>query len=306
MERVSPAEFEWSRESIRAMLGSALHAASGVKRKECEPVAAALENEVLLATVPAVITQAKKTAVSPDAKRGYLVLAGAVKRILSTKTGPFPDDIVAIELIRGKASEVGVVAMAMKGHPAVAAGPREQVLQMFVHTLLSADPRYQADHALALATATAIEASCYNATVRMSKELEEPPRRQWDEPAFVNLYSTRCGTINGLLDPASEACRRYGATLVGRLLSLEVDPAVLGSMSEREICPAATARERNEIARRAGQHVEEQESNLFRCPHCGERRSKYREVQRRSLDEAPDYICMCLNPACRHTFFGRS
>jgi DNA-directed RNA polymerase subunit M/transcription elongation factor TFIIS len=56
---------------------------------------------------------------------------------------------------------------------------------------------------------------------------------------------------------------------------------------------------------RAEQKVAEKESNLFRCPHCGMRRCTYLEVQRRSLDEAPDYLCRCLNPQCGRRFTGR-
>ena len=66
---------------------------------------------------------------------------------------------------------------------------------------------------------------------------------------------------------------------------------------------AAIAAERAEIASRSAQRIIEKESALFRCPHCGARRCSYIEVQRRSLDEAPDYICKCL--ACNHKVTGR-
>ena len=67
----------------------------------------------------------------------------------------------------------------------------------------------------------------------------------------------------------------------------------------------ALAAERAEIAARSAQRVVAKESAIFACPHCKERRCTYTEVQRRSLDEPPDYICVCLNERCRRQFTGR-
>ena len=80
------------------------------------------------------------------------------------------------------------------------------------------------------------------------------------------------------------------------------EPKIAAKKPVAELCPQATAVERAEIQKRAVQKVEEKVSELFRCPHCGARRSTYREVQRRGLDEPPDYLCFCQ--ACKRRFNG--
>jgi len=218
------------------------------------------------------------------------------------QVGPFPDDILGLRYLQGLVTAGDLVEASAAERPA--ADPRETARQLFVRTLMGALESYALDRELALETARDIELGCYNAAVRTSKESEDPPRRQWDSLAFVDIYGTRCGTINGLLDPDSSSCRAYGATLVRRLYEGAVSPAELGDMTAKELCPDATAVERAEIARRVVQKVQMKESSLFRCPHCGERRCTYQEVQRRSLDEAPDYLCRCIN--CNRRFTGRS
>jgi len=232
----------------------------------------------------------------------YAAAVRAVNLALGTQVGPYPDDVLGLMYLRGDLAADALVAASLKEAPPP--DPRETVRRMFVRTLMSALESYALDRELALETARDIEVSCYNAAVRTSKESEDPPRRQWDSPAFVDIYGTRCGTINGLLDPSSSACRAYGATLVTRLFDGAATPATLGDMTSKELCPQATAAERAEIDKRAVQKVQMKESTLFRCPHCNERRCTYQEVQRRSLDEAPDYLCRCLS--CNRRFTGRS
>jgi DNA-directed RNA polymerase subunit M/transcription elongation factor TFIIS len=230
----------------------------------------------------------------------YRATAQETRTALGGQVGDFPDDRLGLRLLRGAATADEAVA----GRTAAAPGPRETIRRMLVGTLMAAHARYAADRELVLETARAVEVSCYNAAVRASKGSEEPPRRQWDSPLFVDIYSTRCGAVNGLLDPASSTCRAYGATLVPRLLAGELAAEALGEMAVDQLCPQAMAAERVEITRRMGQKVAVRESNLFRCPHCSERRCTYQEVQRRSLDEAPDYLCLCLS--CNRRFTGRS
>jgi hypothetical protein len=274
------------------------------------------------------VAQALERAVyGASARQGRRAYAGALRAALLAlplQVGPFPDEVVALMCLDGRRSAEDAVEGSAAAVAAEAApDPREVIRRLFVRTLLRASEELARDREQVLEIAREIEVSCFNAAVRASKESEEPPRRQWDSPAFVDIYSTRCGTLAGLLDPASSSCRAYGATLVERLqigprpaLSDEpgggpgqgrrLFPGELGDLSEKLLCPAATAAERAEIAARSEQKVVEKESNLFRCPHCSQRRCSYREVQRRSLDEAPDYLCVCLNHSCGRRFNGRS
>jgi hypothetical protein len=246
--------------------------------------------------------RAARAAPKTPHRQFYVNTARAVIAELETQRGPYPDDILGLAYLRGSMAGEAVVAESLS--PVPPPDPRETMRRMFVRTLMAAHPGYAADRERALDHAREIEVSCYNAAVRASKESEDPPRRQWDSPAFVDIYGTRCGTINGLLDPDSSACRAYGATLAPRLHGGAIAPGALGDLTAKELCPEATAAERAEIAKRVVQKVQMKESTLFRCPHCNERRCTYREVQRRSLDEAPDYLCLCIS--CGRRFTGRS
>jgi DNA-directed RNA polymerase subunit M/transcription elongation factor TFIIS len=259
--------------------------------------AQALERAVYNSSVRSSRTNARLTH-----RRIYADTLRVVTQALGAQVGPYPDDVVAVKYVAGRQTADEAVDGALKAQNDEP-DARETIRRLFVRKLML-EPVYAHSRERALETARLIEVSCFNAAVRASRESEEPPRRQWDSPPFVDIYSTRCGTIAGLLDPTSSSCRAYGATLVQRLLAGALRPEQLGELTEKELCPQAMAAERAEIAKRSEQRVAEKESMMFRCPHCGQRRCTYREVQRRSLDEAPDYLCFCLN--CNHRFTGRS
>lgn len=181
--------------------------------------------------------------------------------------------------------------------------PREEIQKMFVRSLLKA-PEFANKTKLVNDIAKKIEVSCYNASVKISKDSEDPPRRQWDSVSFVDIYSTRCGTINNLLDSDLKSCKIYGNDLITKLHDGIINPEHLGDMSAADICPAALAIERTEISKRNEQKIIYKTSKLFKCCHCGARECTYKEVQRRALDESPDYICVCLK--CNRNFIGRS
>ena len=279
-----------AKEQLSAILAKISHAPP----KDAETAAARLERAAYNSSVHAAWA-------SPQVPhlRHYERASLAAREALQEQVGPHPDDIRGLVFMRGGTTADALLADSLS---AAAPEPREVVRRMFVRSLMAAHERYAADRDCVLSTARAIEVSCYNAVVRASKESEDPLRRNWDSPDFVDIYSTRCGTINGLLDPDSSACRAYGASLVPRLVSGALAPEALGSMTSKELCPQATEAERLVIARRTAQRIEKKESNLFRCPHCSAWRCTYREVQRRSLDEAPSYLCVC--GACGRRFNG--
>jgi len=225
-----------------------------------------------------------------------------VTQYLSLRVGSLPNDIVGIQFASNKLTATDIVAGCKTIAPK--ANPRDTMRQLFARTLLDAHQDYRQNTDLALETARAIEVSCFNAVVGICKNSEEPPRRQWSSPAFVDIYNTCCGTRAVLLNPTSSVSKAYGATLIPQLLSGEINPNDLGSLTEKQLCPRATADERAEIAKRSNQKVAQKESNLFRCPHCKARRCTYRSVQLRALDEAPDYFCLCLE--CKMRFKGNS
>lgn len=181
---------------------------------------------------------------------------------------------------------------------------RKVIKRLFVKTLTESHEKYANNIELAVNTATLIELSCYNNVISACKLSDEPPVRHWDSTLFVDAYSIRCGTINSLIDKNSSVCRAYNSTCIEDLVSEKLNPKTLGKLTPADLCPSATEKERAEIKFRSEQKVIMKTSSLFKCPSCGARECTYREVQRRALDEAPDYPCVCLK--CNRRFTGRS
>jgi hypothetical protein len=283
---------------LEKAVASMAHQASTYAHINAANKAIALEKEIYNHSLKASRANLKVTH-----RQIYLAMFTSVENILLLQEGAFPDDVVSLMFLDGRRTAGSIIELSKA--PPEAVNERTKMQRIFIRTLMRADPAYATDQALTLETSRLIEISCYNAAVRISKESEEPPRRAWDSSAFVDIYSTRTGTIIGMLDPDSTSSNEYGTNLARLMLEGTLLPLSLGNMSEKDLCPQATAAERAEIAKRSNQKVEMKESILFRCPHCGERRSTYNEVQKRSLDEAPDYNCLCLNENCRRRFAGR-
>lgn len=226
----------------------------------------------------------------------YIKQAIEIQDYLLIHDGYFPDDILGIKFMQGKISVEDILSFNISSVKNI---PRTQIIKLFVSLLY----QYKQDKDFVLEASKTIEKSCYNAIIKNSKQSEDPPCRQWDSPIFMEMYSNRCGIIYNLLDPKSLSCKTYGSTLLQQVLDGSIDLKEIGFKSEKELCPQSIQKEKDEIAIRSEQHVIEKESNLFKCPNCKERRVTYREVQLRALDEAPDYLCKCLN--CKHRFKGR-
>jgi DNA-directed RNA polymerase subunit M/transcription elongation factor TFIIS len=236
-----------------------------------------------------------------ERKYEYATLVQQLTAMLRRAIGPHPNDVAALCILRG---ELSLPAAIERAPTSTDPDSRDVIRRTFAATLMRAANAYRDDRTRVLADAHAIEQSCYNAVVRTSKQSEDPPRRQWDSPAFVDMYSARCGKIDIQLDPTSSTCNAYGATIVPRLLDGTLQACDIGDATSFELCPAATVAERAEIAKRSEQKVKGKVSNLFKCPRvqCGARESVYQEVHTRGLDEAADYFCKCI--PCGFRFKG--
>lgn len=179
--------------------------------------------------------------------------------------------------------------------------PRKTYRGLF-YRILHKDPRL-ADRARAFATL--IEKGCYNATIARCVESAESYRRQWDSPMFVHVYSGRCGEVASNIDPDGPVVRGVegGAWALDHLASGEWLPEDLGTMAATDLCPQASRAERDEIARRLNQVVEERTSSLFACPRCRKRNHTYRQVQIGAGDEMSTFMCTCKE--CGQNFEGR-
>lgn len=235
-------------------------------------------------------------------KRNYGSKLNTIKEAVWRRTGLLPGDVAGLGYLRGTIEARELIE---KYGAEVPKDHRDETRRMFIEILMKANETYANDAELATKTGKSIESACLTAAVAECKKAEKPLLRRWDSPEFLDTYSTRCGTIAGLLDPDSLGNRAYQtANLVGRILSGDLTTQQLGGMRPLELCPEATASEREEIRIRTGQKVVQKESTLFACPFCGKRSCTYKEVQRRALDEAPDYDCKCLK--CGRDFRGRT
>lgn len=224
----------------------------------------------------------------------YVQIAAAdALRALEAPCGPYPDETLAVRLFLGEVSPVAAAADDVL-HALQAETPKQVCVRLLLGALLK-NPVLATDRPRALAMAAAVEASCYRAVIRQCKETESPFRRCWESEQFVAQYSGRVGTVFAHIDPDGSVCRAYGSDLLSRLLAGTTDPKDVGSLSAAQLCPEATENEKSEIALRSQQKVETKHSELFTCPvkGCGARKTTYREVHTRSLDEPSDVHIQC-------------
>lgn len=231
-------------------------------------------------------------------EREYITRINKLYDILLTQDGYFPDDLLILKYISNSITVEEILNYTNKEDD-----PRKVIKKLFTTLLYNSDPYFTNNKELTLKIAKKIEKSCFNNVINTCKKSDNPPCRQWSHNLFQDIYSNKCGSIYNLLNPKSRTCKLYGSTLLTSIINNTIDLDTIADKSEKDLCPQSVQKERDEIALRSEQHVVEKESNLFKCPNCKERKVTYREVQLRALDEAPDYLCVCLN--CRHRFKGK-
>ena len=231
----------------------------------------------------------------------YISKSVKIYDILLTQDGFFPDDILAKKYLNNIMTVSEIINYDIEFNQD---DPRTITIKQISYLLVNNSEKFKNNKELTLKISKSIESSCFNTIIKTCKQLEDPMCRHWKSPVFTEFYSNRCGIIYNLLNPESTSCKLYGNSLLQQLINETIDISLMGSMSESELCPQSIQKEKDEIAIRSEQQVTQKESNLFKCPSCNERRVTYREVQLRSIDEAPDYLCVCL--ICNRKFKGRN
>lgn len=225
---------------------------------------------------------------------GQFANANAVVSNLHTPYGEFLENTLAGQLLAGAATAQDVAAfdtsVFARPPPARVVG-RSLVYRLLGLNGMPAEQRRR--------VADELERAVYNEVINVSMYVTGT-MRSWDNPDFVQLYSSRLSTLATNIDPGSVVCQQYGSQLYDRLASGALSAAEAGRMCAEEMCPAAFARENAEIAERSGQRVEEKVSALWTCPVCAARASTYREVQDRASDEPASIYCTCT--VCGHHF----
>ena len=146
-----------------------------------------------------------------------------------------------------------------------------------------------------------IEIGCYIAAINISKQTSSITTacRKWDTN-FKSIYEERCALILTILD------MQESNAVAERLIELYNDANISGiyevcCKSCQELCPEIYQQEKDMLDIRKSQKIMEKTSNLFKCPKCHTRKTKYVEQQRRALDEASGFQCTCEN--CHYEFY---
>jgi len=138
-----------------------------------------------------------------------------------------------------------------------------------------------------------IERSCHRNTINTCER--DRINRTWEEPAFVSRYSACCYRVLSNLDCDSSINSTH---LINEIINKRIDPRVAGEISSATLYPKGSATERDIIAIRREQKIQEKFSEKYKCSKCHARKCVWYGVQTRGLDEPEDKHCRCLE--CGH------
>ena len=219
-------------------------------------------------------------------KYKYVYLKNSILKKLVLNKGIFPEDNISIKLLNNEIKLVDILTYEVKIEP------RNEIQHLIMLNLLK-NPQFKMNTAYAKKIALKIENSCFKECVTYcSKTLLIIAR--WTNTEFINYYSSKCGEIISLLDIDSMSCKAYDCILIEKIINGSILPENIGNINIKLICSKAYEEEKKILDVRLSQKIDLKTSVLFRCPHCKARKCNYTVVQRRSLDEAPDYDCVCL------------
>ena len=134
-----------------------------------------------------------------------------------------------------------------------------------------------------------IERSCYRAAIHVCEA--DRINRTWEEPAFVERYSSYCYRVIANLDSGSSVGSTY---LTNMIITDEIKLSDIGNASSDILFPAGSMAERDIIATRREQKIEQKFSEKYKCSKCHARKCTWYGVQTRGLDEPEDKYCRCI------------
>jgi transcription elongation factor S-II len=134
-------------------------------------------------------------------------------------------------------------------------------------------------------TANNIEVGVYNYAIKEATQLNTT--KQWDNPAFQQLYTDRLRTIYLNLK---------NTKFVERIISGELTPQELAYMTHQEMDPAHWKEQIDaKMKRDASKYTERVEAttDMFTCKKCHSKKCSYYELQTRSADEPTTIFVTC-------------
>jgi DNA-directed RNA polymerase subunit M/transcription elongation factor TFIIS len=130
-----------------------------------------------------------------------------------------------------------------------------------------------------------IEAGCVNSTIKKSRE--DNISCSWETQTFVNRYN------NMIHDKANEIDYANNTWLVPRILSGEINPFTVGTLSYEECNPAHNRAIQAAIEARKNSVVRTKPSEMYECPQCLKKLCTVMTLQLRGLDEAKTTVYIC-------------
>lgn len=140
-----------------------------------------------------------------------------------------------------------------------------------------------------------IERGCFGSVIDKCKLSPEAYVRDWENNNFVNMYSSRCAIILSKIEKNS--------FMIKKLISGEWKSGDIGYKTADELDPESSAETKELIEKRRQIKVIQKESNMYKCPKCGQRKhTPPFGKQTRSLDEEQTQFVTCLVSQCGHKF----
>lgn len=128
----------------------------------------------------------------------------------------------------------------------------------------------------------------------------------WDDKDFMDIY--HCVNFELLInmDPESSINIKFpkntyekGSYLLNKISEMSPESCQeIAGWSSADLNPEVNRSIREEQNERRQQKVEEKESTAYTCKRCKGKRTHFRKVQTRSLDEGYTIIFTCLEPGC--------
>ena len=140
---------------------------------------------------------------------------------------------------------------------------------------------------------TNLESGIYNLT--HDTAIEKGETRNWTNAKFSSIYNKLCFRIQTSL------VSRYNssaASLVGKMISGELNPRTVPTMTIEQLNSHATKTIKNMVNIRRKQAVKETVTTKYFCKRCKCRYATERAVQQRSLDEGMTIIITCKTDGC--------
>lgn len=133
-----------------------------------------------------------------------------------------------------------------------------------------------------------IEKGIFNKTIHIIKEINGPLK--WSNPNFIKNYSKMARKILANISYTSNS-----KVFKDKILSGQIDPYLIASMSREEMNPEYWAEIHLNVMKKYITKQEEVSDGMFTCNQCKSKKTVYYQMQTRSADEPMTTYVTCTN-----------